>query len=549
MTQVLFLFKHLNESKWKIILLIMSMSFLSISYLIYPWLLKLMVDTNMGREDFYFELNYFIALLIILFVIAAFLGVHVETMTQKIGFKLRNSLRLNLFRVLIRQPLSFHKDSKTGALTSLATEDLGKIQTLCTSVLTPLYQNTLFKIGCIILMCKINVMATLLVLAIIVLSLPAIVFYSRKFRLLSMDIQERHAEANAIFEESLIAIREVQAFLQQPFVMQRYFKRQDEAFQTEMKSTALNPRINLIVRMLLSGILLMIFYIGISGITIPGWSVGGSIAFYMYAYSMTMTILSTGRLIFSIQSILGAVSRTMSLVDERLDTGQSGGFHRQTHVRGQITFRNLSFEYSSERKVFLDINFEFEAGSWILIKGPSGSGKSTIANLLMGFYQPQSGDVCVDGTPVREWDIQDLRSHIGYVGQDPFLFHGTLKENILLERPNCEARLDHIVKICCLDQFIADLPLSLSTLIGERGLTLSGGQKSRVAIARALAADPDILILDEANSMLEPELEETLWRNIWLDRQNKTTVILTHHDEYIPKVYSVFDLETHLVQV
>jgi ABC-type bacteriocin/lantibiotic exporter with double-glycine peptidase domain len=188
------------------------------------------------------------------------------------------------------------------------------------------------------------------------------------------------------------------------------------------------------------------------------------------------------------------------------------------------------------RNVLEDASFSVDHGEWQIITGPSGGGKSTLANLIMGFYRADSGSIRVSGVPIERWDKKSLRSQIGYVGQDPVLFHGTLRDNITFACSGGPSDgLSRAIEQSCLDDLVDSLPDGLDTLIGERGYTLSGGQKSRVAIARAIILDPPLLILDEANAMLESELEIRLWNNLAGIRGSKTTIIISHHCENIPR--------------
>lgn len=541
--KVQFVWSYLSPFKTKLIISLLGLAFLSFSQLIYPWLLKLIVDAGYGSWAPSVSHNIIFFLLIIVFAGSASMDFLIARITQKLSFKIRNSMRADFFKALLNKSLGFHRTSKTGTFTSLITEDIGKIQHTFSGILAPLFQNLLVIFGCIILMSTIHIIATAIVLSAIMCTLPLIAHHIKKFRSYSVQIQNKHALANALFEESLVAIREIKAFDLSTPTLERYKEYQRHAFRTEMAAGKLNPRINQLIRFILSSILLLIFYITITQTPIPNWTIGGSIAFYMYAYSMTITILATGHLLYSFQAILAAIERAMSVIGHADETA-TREFHNSSQLLGQIAFKNVSFGYSEKRKVISELSFILGAGGWLLIKGPSGSGKSTIASLLMGFYAPDNGKILIDEKELSDWGLTNLRRQIGYVGQDPFLFQGTLYENILLYRPYDAIRFTETLRICCLQNFYENLPDGLETVIGERGFTLSGGQKSRIAIARAILTNPAILILDEANAMLETSLEKELWENLWIDRKDKTTIILSHHDKNIPNVYETLDLET-----
>jgi len=221
--------------------------------------------------------------------------------------------------------------------------------------------------------------------------------------------------------------------------------------------------------------------------------------------------------------------------------------HKGT-IKGAIELSEVNFSYDKEMSILSHVSIEIPEGEWTVFTGVSGAGKSTLASLIMGLYEPVSGTIRIGGIPLSGWDKEALRNQMGYVGQDPFLFHGSLRENLMIGTKIADGLLlNEVLRVACLDQVVKDMPEGLETIIGERGFTLSGGQKSRVAIARALLHSPAILILDEANAMLEPLLEQELWNRLRDHRRSRTTVIFTHHTERIPDISHLFHLRDHRI--
>ena len=218
------------------------------------------------------------------------------------------------------------------------------------------------------------------------------------------------------------------------------------------------------VFVIVSLMLLLIFYMGVSGSS--SWSPGSAVAFYFYAYSLTMAFLSLGRAYTSYNSISGATGRIVEIIGDDIKEAKKTIQIQSEQLKGNIKFKNVTFGYSEDKTVLKDLTFSVNQGEWILITGPSGSGKSTIANLMLGFYEANSGEVIFDGKNIEEIDINIIRGSIGYIGQEAVLFEGTIRENILISgiNPN-ESRLNDLLKISMTEQFIQQLPKGLDTNI------------------------------------------------------------------------------------
>jgi ABC-type multidrug transport system fused ATPase/permease subunit len=463
---------------------------------------------------------------------------------QELGFCLRNNLRLAFFDFLLFRPMSFYKDKQIGELSARATEDIGKVQSVFSGLISTIFQNILFIIGCLLLMLMLNPLATLLVLILILIPLPVFILFSRKIRKYSSAGQSEHDQANAVMEESLVGIREIKSFLLEKLKLKNYIDVLDRGSQKEIKASKLHSKITQTFYFVLSFMLLAIFYKGsiLSGSS--GWSIGGVIAFYFYAYTLAMAFLAMGRAYMSYQSIAGAADRVFELIGDYEPVSDFIPLSYSITLKGKIEFKDVSFSYDDTKQVFFNLSFTVESGSWLVVTGPSGSGKSTLASLILRFYKINSGNLLLDGVSINKLDETSIRNSIGFVGQDPMLFQGTIKENILLNRNFADEKIEKVLKTCRLDRFVSGLPAGLDTFIGERGITLSGGQRARIAIARALISNPAILILDEAGAQLESGLETELWENLYEIRKDKTTVILSHHVENIPKIYKHLELSS-----
>ncbi len=524
-----FLWKFLHGRKIRLLLALAGLTFVTLASLVYPWLLKLMVDRFSGRGPSGMSVDTLCLVLLAVFAASSLIGYFQQKEMRLLGSRLRNSVRISLYESLLSRPMEFHRASRVGELSSRATEDVGKLQVAFSGILSPLFQNTLFVAGCLVLMAVLNWVATLLVIALVALPVPLLDALSRRIRRLSAESRADHAAANAFLAETLVAIREIKAFVREKLEVARYALLLDSALATEVRLTKLQGKADQAVYLLFSGALLGIFYAGTRQTFFPAWSIGDVIAFYFYSYTMTMAILSIGRTYFAYQEFSGSLGRVRDLFVGDQTTGTHSG-----PIAGGVEFRSVAFSYDHLRPVLTNVSFSLQPGRWLLVTGTSGSGKSTMASLLPRFIQPEAGSIIVDGVELGSWNAVTLRRQIGYVGQDPMLLSGTLRENILFADLHAsEEQLVRAVRVSCLDDLVESLPRGLETPVGERGYTLSSGQKARVAIARAIVHDPPILILDEANSALEPELERRLWANLAEDRGGKTTIIFSHHTENI----------------
>jgi ATP-binding cassette subfamily B multidrug efflux pump len=444
--------------------------------------------------------------------------------------------------MLLGRPMGFFSDHQAGELSVKATEDISRLQPVFAGLLAPSYQNILVIGGCFFFMARISTIAAAVALVLMVLPLPFVVLSGRRIQKLSAESTAEHARANALLEESIIGIREIKVFGREDAFVASYGASQQKAYRSELLAARNHVRINQSISLLLSVLMLSIFAVGTSGRGLTGWTLGNVIAFYFYAYTAVMAAVGVGKVYLTHQGISGALEKTYLLMGDNAARRPD----RQTRSApqcGLIEFRDVSFKYVIGHPVLRDVSFRIEPGSTILLVGSSGSGKTTLVNLMVGLYEPDSGCITLDDQPLTAIDRSSLLRTFGYVGQDPILFHGTLKENIFFSAlPVGQERLHQVLHTACLEEVIEELPEGLSTIVGERGFTLSGGQRARVAIARAILYRPAILVLDEANAMLGQDIERRLWDRLLEDRRGLTTIILSHHHENLPEGY----LEMHL---
>lgn len=272
-----------------------------------------------------------------------------------------------------------------------------------------------------------------------------------------------------------------------------------------------------------------ILYVGVCLVIENKLTIGQLIAFQMFAGQFSAPMLRLVNLWNEFQQTLLAVDRIGDILNSPVEL-QSGNAITLNHVRGDIKFDKLSFKYNVESpNVLTNINLEIKAGARIGFVGRSGSGKSTLTKLIQRLYYPTEGTIYIDGIDIRNVNPVWLRTNIGVVLQENYLFSGTIRENIILPRPNVPMEaVIQVAKIAGAHDFISKLPKGYDTEVGERGSSLSGGQKQRIAIARALISDPRILIFDEATSALDYESEKIIRDNLNMITRGRTTIIVAH---------------------
>lgn len=257
-------------------------------------------------------------------------------------------------------------------------------------------------------------------------------------------------------------------------------------------------------------------------------TIGGLTMFLTYIVTLSRPLNMLGTSIADIQRALVSAKRLFELLESEEDVFEKPNAVTLEEVQGSVEFKGVSFTYSSGRKALKNVTLHVKPGEKVLIVGPPGSGKSTLLKLLMRFYDPDEGSILIDGIDIRDLKLSSIRRHVGYVPQEPFIFNGSIAENIALGNPN--ASLESIVKaakIAKIHDFIASLPRGYETVVGERGLNLSGGQRQRIAIARALVRDPKILLLDDPVANLDAETEKALIEDLREILKGRTTIIVS----------------------
>ncbi|HIE52610.1 MAG TPA: ABC transporter ATP-binding protein [Armatimonadetes bacterium] len=455
-------------------------------------------------------------------------------------------LRVRLYEHLQRLSLSYYESRQTGDIMARVSGDVGAMQNLLTHASDTLISDVLNLVITIGIMLYLSWRLTLVALLPVPVLVVSIYFFARIIRPLYRQIRDRLGDINARLQDNLSGIRVIKGFTREGFEAQRFAQDNREYYDLSIRGIRLWTRF----------FPAMQFVQGLGGLSVLGYgaylmlqpkptvSVGDLFAFTMYVGQFYHPIGSLFRIYNTVLQAFSAGERVLEVLDEMPEVQDAPEAVDLPPLRGHVRFENVSFRYPTGDQVLSNINLEAKPGEMVALVGRSGAGKSTIINLIPRFYDPTEGRVLIDGYDLRAVTQRSLRRQIAMVLQDTFLFNGTVKENIRYGR--LEATDEEIVeaaKVANAHEFIIELPEGYDTEIGERGVKLSGGQKQRLSIARAVLANPRILILDEATSMVDTESEILIQQALAELMKGRTTFVIAHRLSTIKRADKIVALE------
>jgi len=460
--------------------------------------------------------------------------------TQMATFKLRS----DLYNSLLNQSFSFYDQQRTGQLMSRATSDIDQINRFFSFGFRMIISSTLLAVLVLYNMFSLNVQLTALSLVLVPFTMYTFRTFSGKIRPLWQVTREQFGVITSVLQENLMGVRVVRGFSMEDYEEQKFQGECQKYFDINVEAGKLRGFYQPLGTFITSiGTVLIIWYGG-SQVINSVMTIGSVVAFYFYLASLQRPIRMVGMMTSTIERAQTAADRIFEVVDAEVDVSDKENSQELAEIEGRIVFDDVSFSYDGVNRVLKDINLEAEPGQTIAILGATGSGKSTIINLIPRFYDPSEGKITIDGLDLRDIKIKSLRRHIGIVRQDPFLFSTTLRENIAFGVE--DAKLEDIkaaAKRAKIAEFIESLPQGYDTPVGERGVTVSGGQKQRLAIARALLKNPKILILDDSTSSVDTSTEYEIQRALEELFKNRTTFIITQRLSSVKNANYIIVLE------
>lgn len=454
------------------------------------------------------------------------------------------------FAALEKQPPAFFQDHPTGDLMAQATNDLQAVRMVCGPAM--MYgANTVFTgIGCLFFMLRINVRLTLVALIATPLVVLSTILFGRRIHGFFSRVQGKFANISAKTQESLAGVRVVRAYAQEAREEGEFRRVNDEYLEGNRRlarwSTAMQPMLQMLIGF---GFAMVLWYGGLLVIR-RQITVGEFVAFNLFLTKLIWPVIALGWVVNLTQRGTASLLRIRKVLDVVPAIRDEEPLTDPGALLGDVAFRGLSFSYApGSEPVLQGIDLQVAAGQTVAVVGRTGSGKSTLLSLIPRLIDPPEGTLFVDGLDVRRMPLARLRSAVGMVPQETFLFSATIHENIVLGRP--EATTEEVLeaaRLAGLESDLASFPNGLDTVVGERGLTLSGGQKQRVALARALLRETRILLLDDCLSAVDTQTEEQILRNLRTVFQGRTVFLVSHRISTVKDADLIVVLEHGRIQ-
>lgn len=493
-----------------------------------PYLAKLAVDQGIAARDLG-RLTAIVAAFLAAGTAAFALSAAQTYLTGWVGERALADLRARLFGHLQRLSLGYYERNRTGAVVSRITNDVEALDQLVTDGVSSLVQNTLVLAGTAVVLFLLDWRLALATLAVLPLMAGATAWFRLRSNRAYRRVRERLGLVTATLAEDISGMRVVQSFTREP-TSQATFRGVNERYRAaNYETVVLNGIYFPAVDVLASVATAVVLGVGGALVVDGSLTVGTLLAFTLYLGNFFDPVQQLSQLYNTFLSATAALDRILDVLDEEPEVLDAPGARELPRIRGHVRFEHVRFGYGDLPDVLHDFDLDVPAGTTVALVGHTGAGKSTIAKLLVRFYDVRSGRITIDGHDLREVTQASLRSQLGIVPQEGFLFAGTVAENIAFGRPGAtRGEIEEAARSVGADEFVAELPQGYDTQLGERGFRLSLGQRQLVAFARALLADPRILVLDEATSSVDIATERRLERGLRLLLAGRTAFVIAH---------------------
>ena len=519
---------HYYKPHWKLFVFDMVCALVAASCdLMYPVISRNIINTYIPDKNLRLILTWCVALLVI-YLVQAIMQYFMQYQGHVVGVRMQADMRRDVFEHLQKLPFSYFDEHKTGVIMSRIVNDLMDISEFAHHGPEDLFISLVSVVGSFIILCTINIPLTLITFAV----LPFLILFVVKKRT-AMTIAFRKnrieiAEVNASLENSIAGVRVARAFTGE----QEEAKKFDENNQ---RYVTVRERAYRVMAEFFSGTNFLTSLMNVVVLTGGGYcvyrgviNVGDMVAYMLFINMFVNPIKKLIQVVEMFQNAITGYTRFQELMNIEVEQEEPDAVDLKD-VRGEITFDNVSFQYNEGKEVLSNISMTFPQGEMVAIVGPSGGGKTTLCHLIPRFYEITQGSICIDGQDIRKVTRRSLRSKIGIVQQDVFLFTGTIFDNIAYGKLGASREeVYEAAKKANIHDYIMSLPEGYDTFVGERGVKLSGGQKQRISIARVFLKNPPILILDEATSALDNVTENYIQDSLDELCKNRTTIVVAH---------------------
>ena len=496
-----------------------------------PVALRQLIDHVVAAKDAAILTRFLIGFLAASVIFGVFAALRFYLVTW-LGERVVADLRTAVYRRVVRMDPLFFETTRVGEVLSRLTTDTTLVQAISGVNLSIILRSSLSVIGGLVMMGLTNAKLMGIMLVLIPVVVAPLIVIGRRVRALSRASQDRIADTSGLAGETLNAIQTVQAFTLEELQSERYRAAVEGSFVTAVRRTRVRAALTAFGITLVFAGITFVLWLGVRQV-LAGTMTGGQLfQFLLYAGFVGSSAAALTEMWGEMQRAAGAMERLSELLQARPTIGAPAHpVDLPARITGAMRFDNVTFHYPSrpDRAALANFSLEVEPGETIAFVGPSGAGKSTTFQLLLRFYDPDSGRVLIDDRRLADLRPEDVRAQIGLVPQETVLFGASARENIRYGRPTAsDAEIEAAAIAAAADGFLRKLPQGYDTFLGERGTRLSGGQRQRIALARAILKDPPILLLDEATSSLDAESERLVQEALEVLMRGRTTIIIAH---------------------
>jgi ATP-binding cassette, subfamily B, multidrug efflux pump len=454
------------------------------------------------------------------------------------------TLRSNLFRQLHRLPISFFDKRQHGELMSRMTNDIDNVSSTLNSSVIQIFSSVLMLVGTVSVMLWLSPLLTLITMLIVPVMFIGMKWITNRTSQLFKAQQRNIGEINGFIEETISGQRIIKAFSQEKKVIEEFqiknTRLKGSGFWAQTYSGFIPKLMNLLNNLSFTIIA------GVGGVlALKGFiSVGVMVIFTEYSRQFTRPLNDLANQFNTLLSAVAGAERVFEILDEKEEEPEREGYETLQDIKGEVLFKNVSFSYEKGGDTITDIDFLAKRGQTVALVGPTGAGKSTILNLLSRFYEADRGEIYIDGVAISNVKRQNLREHMAFVLQEPFLFHGTIRENIRYGKLDAsDEEVEEAARLANAHSFIMKLPDRYETVLNQEGGGISQGQKQLLSIARALVANPKILILDEATSNIDTVTELKIQEALQRLLEGRTSFVIAHRLNTIQKADRILVLK------
>ncbi len=515
----------------------------TLTFMVIPSLLGMLFDVAKQEEmSFNLTLDKLGIIMFVILLIQGLASYGRVYLTTHFAEKSIADIRKDVYENLLTLPITFYEENTSGDLISRVSSDIGKLY----SVFSIQFGELLRQILVLIIGIGFLIVSTPKLSLIMLATIPVVVIltmvFGRKIRKLSKERQTTLADSNGLIGEVVSSVKVVKAFASEIFEKKKYDESQDLLINVALRYGNARGLFILFITIVFLGAIFFIIYMGAKMVQEGNMTSGTLISFVTYTFIIGGAIAGLGSLTTELLGAIGATERVRDILNLTPELNLKND-NEEYSIEGNVAFKDVVFSYPSRKDITVlkKINFSISKGEKIALVGPSGVGKSTIIQLLLRFYNIDSGSIELDGKPIEEYELRNFRKNIALVPQEVILFGGSIAENIKYGDQNAsEEMIMAAAKQANAWEFIAKFPEGLETMIGERGIKLSGGQRQRIAIARAILKNPSILLLDEATSALDTESENLVQEALNSLMENRTSIIIAHRLSTITDVDCIY---------